>query len=99
MELSALKKLDLLLDLPPAGDDGSCDKLSMVLSDSEGRAFRAEGAGAGTALTVSGSLSSSISGSCSLNPAREDALEAERNPSRAPNVSSSCSLFCTATLD
>lgn len=39
MLLSALKKLDLRRAFPPAGDDGSWDKLSMVLSESDGRDF------------------------------------------------------------
>jgi hypothetical protein len=39
MLLSALKKLDLRLLPLAAGDDGSWDKLSMVLSDSDGRDF------------------------------------------------------------
>jgi hypothetical protein len=39
IELSALKKLDLRLVLPTAGEDGSCDRLSMVLSESDGRDF------------------------------------------------------------
>jgi hypothetical protein len=39
IELSALKKLDLRLVLPAAGEDGSCDRLSMVLSESDGRDF------------------------------------------------------------
>lgn len=38
MLLSWLKKLDLRrLPLPPAGEEGSCERLSMVLSESEGR--------------------------------------------------------------
>lgn len=37
--LSALKKLDLRRVLPAAGDEGSCDKLSIVLSDKDGRDF------------------------------------------------------------
>ena len=65
IELSALKKLDLRLDLP-AGDDGSWDKLSMVRSDSDGRDFLAIGAGGATSSTGEGSpLSSTYSGSCS----------------------------------
>ena len=49
--LSALKKLDLRLPLPAAGDDGRLAKLSMVRSDSDGRdffltAFSGSGSGA-----------------------------------------------------
>jgi hypothetical protein len=39
MLLSALKKLDLRLPLPGAGEDGNCDRLSIVLSDNDGRDF------------------------------------------------------------
>jgi hypothetical protein len=39
MLLSALKKLDRRLPLPGAGDDGSWDRLSIVLSESDGRLF------------------------------------------------------------
>jgi hypothetical protein len=90
IELSALKKLDLLLlPLPPAGDDGSCDKLSIVRSDSEGRDFLGTGPGAG--FEDSDSCSGIHSGSASRNPALEDALddarEADRNASRSPNSS------------
>lgn len=88
MLLSALKKLDLRLPLPPAGDDGTCDKLSMVLSESDGRLFL-------VAALASGSVSRANSGSTSLpwcparELAREEALEAERKPSKPPNASSS----------
>ena len=50
MLFSALKKLDLLLGFPGAGDDGSWDRLSMVRSESDGRDF--------FALVFSGSGSS-----------------------------------------
>lgn len=43
MEVSPLKKLDLRLPLPPAGDWGSCDRLSIVRSDNDGRDFRGAG--------------------------------------------------------
>jgi hypothetical protein len=39
MLLSALKKLDRRLPLPGAGDDGRLDRLSIVLSESDGRLF------------------------------------------------------------
>jgi hypothetical protein len=51
IELSALKKLDLRLVLLAAGEDGSCDRLSIVLSESDGRDFLGAG--------FSGSASSS----------------------------------------
>lgn len=37
--LSALKKLDLRLPFPPAGEDGSCERLSIVRSERDGRDF------------------------------------------------------------
>lgn len=52
MLLSALKKLDLRLPFERAGDDGKFDRLSMVLSDNEGRDF-----------LLGGSPASSTSGS------------------------------------
>lgn len=88
MVLSWLKKLDLRrLPLPFAGDEGSCDRLSMVLSDSD--------RGDILLVTSSGSTSGTYSGEellswkPALEPALEDALEAERKPSRLPNTSSS----------
>lgn len=87
MELSALKKLDLRLAFPPAGEGGTCDKLSMVLSESDGRLFFL------ATLWGSGSFSSAHSSSWSRCPAlelaRDDALDAERKPSKLPNASSS----------
>jgi hypothetical protein len=56
MLLSALKKLDLRLPLPGAGDDGSWARLSMVLSDSDGRDFFF------VAVSSSGSFSKTCSG-------------------------------------
>jgi hypothetical protein len=87
MELSALKKLDLRLVLLAAGEEGSCERLSTVLSESDGRDFL------GVGFTGSASSSSRVySGSFSRNPAREpareDARDAERNASRSPSTSS-----------
>jgi hypothetical protein len=62
--LSALKKLDLRLPFPPAGDDGSSDKLSIVLSESDGRDFFLVAAGSGR---VSCSIGDSSSGSGSFS--------------------------------
>lgn len=39
MVLSAAKKLERRRVLPAAGDEGSCDRLSTVRSDSDGRDF------------------------------------------------------------
>lgn len=48
MLLSALKKLDLRLPLPPAGEEGNCDRLSIVRSERDGRdAFLATCKGSG----------------------------------------------------
>lgn len=93
MEPSALKKLDLRLLLLPAGEEGSWDRLSTVLSESEGRAFLTGlRASASPAWSSTKGYSCSWSWSSSLNPARElareDARDAERNPSRSPNTSS-----------
>ncbi len=55
--LSAPKKLDLRRVLLTAGDDGSCDKLSMVRSESDGRLFFEEG----LVSSTSGSFSFPIS--------------------------------------
>lgn len=65
MLLSALKKLDLRLPFPPAGDEGSWERLSMVRSERDGRDFfvvAGSGAGAGSGSTGdSASTSFSIS--------------------------------------
>jgi hypothetical protein len=95
MLLSALKKLDRRRPLPGAGDDGSWDRLSMVLSESDGRLFLFSGFTGLTGLDESSMAVSacSDSGSLSRNPAlelaREDAREADLKPSRLPSVSSS----------
>jgi hypothetical protein len=93
MELSALKKLDLRLVLLTAGEEGNCDKLSTVLSESEGRDFL----GACMVGSASSSSGNGYSGSFSRNPARElaceDALDAERNASRSPSTSSPDDVF------
>jgi len=77
--LSPLKKPDLLRSV--AGVAGSCDRLSTVRSDRDGRdAFR----GLGVASSMNGedaSGSSSRSGLCSRYPI----LEVVRNPSRDPS--------------
>lgn len=78
---SALKKLDLLLPFP-AGEEGSCDRLSMVRSDRDGLAFLAAG------FAGSASLSGMHSDSFSRKPAREDAREAERKALKSPRTSS-----------
>lgn len=53
--LSWLKKLDLrCLPLPFAGEDGNCDKLSIVLSDSDGRDFLFTNSSTSTSGTYSG---------------------------------------------
>lgn len=80
--LSEEKKLDRLRPLT-AGEAGSCERLSIVLSDNDGLAFLdPEGLG-------SASLSNAWSGSFSRNPAREDARDAERKASKSPSTSSS----------
>ena len=61
MLLSALKKLDLRLPFALAGDDGSWDRLSTVLSDSDGRDFFV------VAASTAGSSSITLSGSGSLS--------------------------------
>jgi hypothetical protein len=97
MVLSALKKLERRLPFPGAGDDGRLDRLSIVLSESDGRLFRFSGF---TGLMSPSSMAvSTSSGECSLsrNPAlelaREEALEADLKPSRLPSVSSSLAGF------
>jgi hypothetical protein len=93
MLLSALKKLDLRLPFPPAGDEGSCDRLSTVLSKSDGRLFffpvfsPCSGSGSGPSEREYSGLAS-LSRKPALELALEDALEADRKPSRLPNVSS-----------
>lgn len=93
--LSALKKLDRRLPLPPAGDGGSCDKLSIVRSDSDGRLFLVErvlSSGSGSSWSAY-SGSASFSWNPALEPALEEALDAERKPSKLPNASSSLLVF------
>lgn len=103
MVLSAVKKLDLRRVLLAARDEGSCDRLSTVLSDSEGRDFflgvgcaRGERSTATESDSTADSLVGSCSSSCSLSrkpaldSARDDAREADRKPSSLPSVSSSC---------
>jgi hypothetical protein len=96
MLLSAVKKLDLRLPFPPAGDEGSCDRLSMVRSERDGRLFFFS---VFSTFSGSGSLCTAYSGLASLsrNPALElaleEALEADLKPSRLPNVSSSLPAF------
>lgn len=95
MLLSALKKLDLRLPLPGAGEDGRLDRVSAVRSESDGRPFLFSGFTGLIGLEKSSIAESACSGSGSLsrNPAlelaREDALEADLKPSRLPSVSSS----------
>jgi len=87
IELSALKKLDLRLVLLAAGEEGSCDRLSTVLSESEGRDFLGAGC-TGSASSSSGVYSGSFSRNPALEPAREEARDAERKASRLPSTSS-----------
>jgi hypothetical protein len=91
MLLSPLKKLDLRLPLPGAGEGGSIDRVSMVLSESDGlRFFFAVTSGSGPASSWSTySDSASFSRNPALELALEDALDAERKPSRLPKASSS----------
>lgn len=86
IELSALKKLDRLLPLLPAGEAGTCDRLSIVLSDNDGRTFLGAGATTGAVSTGLISSSNADSGSGSRSPALED----DRNASKSPNTSLSC---------
>jgi hypothetical protein len=96
MLLSTPKKLDLRRPLPAAGEDVSAAMLSTVLSESEGRDFFfvAFSGSSSSSMAWSGSGSGWGSGSWSrnpaLDPAREEALEAERKPSKLPSASSSC---------
>jgi len=89
--LSALKKLDLRRPLLCAGEEGSCERLSIVRSESDGRDFFF----AAGSDSTSGSLWSAQLGSGSssrypaLEPALEDAREADLKPSRLPSASSS----------
>jgi hypothetical protein len=65
MLLSALKKFDLRLPFPPAGDEGSWERLSIVRSERDGRDFFVvAGSGAGSG---SGSTGDSASTSCSIS--------------------------------
>jgi len=93
MLLSAAKKLERRRVLLAAGDDGSCDRLSTVLSDNDGRDFFL-GAGCGAnsepaADSASGACSGSLSRKPSLDSAWDEAREADRKPSSWPSVSSS----------
>ena len=92
MLLSPLKKLDLRLPFFGAGDDGSCDRLSIVLSESEGLLFFFCVCSGWPGWSSSSEMALSGSGSLSRKPAlelaREDALEADLKPSSLPNVSS-----------
>jgi hypothetical protein len=88
MLLSWLKKLDLRpLLLPFAGEEGSWARLSMVRSESEGRDFLFSGSSGCTSGAYSGE--ELLSWRPALEPAREDARDAERKPLRLPNTSSS----------
>jgi hypothetical protein len=92
MLLSALKKLDLRLPFPAAGEEGSWARLSMVLSESDcllDLIFVAVWGSVSGSFSRTWSGSSSLSLKPALDPAREEALEADRNPSRLPNASSS----------
>lgn len=88
MELSWLKKLDLRrLPFPFAGEEGSMDRLSTVLSDREGRVVRLAKCSGCASGRYSGEELLSSRPAC--EPAREDALEADLKPSRLPRASSS----------
>jgi hypothetical protein len=91
IEFSALKKLDRRLPFAPAGDGGTCERLSIVRSESEGRTFLILGFVSSTSRSFSGIYI--CSGSASRKPAcesaRDEALEAERKPSKSPSTSSS----------
>jgi hypothetical protein len=92
MMLSALKKLDRRLPFPPAGEDGSWARLSMVLSDSDcllGFFLVAVWGSGESSSSVTRVGSSPMSWKPALDPAREEALDADRNPSKLPNASSS----------
>lgn len=90
MLLSWLKKLDLRpLLLPFAGEDGSWARLSMVLSESEGRDVPFSPSWGCTSGAYSGE--EVLSWKPAREPAREDARDAERKPSRLPRPS--CSLL------
>ena len=89
MLLSALKKLGRRLAFPTAGEDGSCDRLSMVLSDSDGRDFFLGDFSGSVALSSINSDSESLSRKPALELACDEALEADLNPSRLPSASSS----------
>jgi hypothetical protein len=92
MVLSALKKLDLRLPFPPAGEDGSWARLSMVLSESDcllGFCFTAVWGSGESSFSWTWSGSSPLSLKPALDPAREEALDADRNPFKLPNASSS----------
>lgn len=91
MEVSALKKLDLRRVLLAAGDEGSCARLSTVLSESDGRDFffRDVCDSGECSDTSSDADSSALSRKPALESALEEAREADLKPSRLPNVSSS----------
>lgn len=87
MAPSWLKKLDRRrLPLPPTGEEGRFDRLSIVLSDSDGRGFLWAASSGSTSGRNSGE--ELLSWKPALEPALEEALEAERKPSRLPNTSS-----------
>lgn len=93
MVLSALKKLDLRRVLPAAGEEGSCDRLSTVRSDSEGRDFFFGDISCSTAVSSTGSCCGSSSRKPAREPALDDAREAALKPSRLPRASSSLLAF------
>jgi hypothetical protein len=84
MELSTLKKLDCLL--PLATGDATCDKLSIVRSDKDGRGARLFPSTATWSVSPMPS-SSRYACSSSRNPAREDVpeVDAERKASKSPS--------------
>jgi hypothetical protein len=91
MLLSPLKKLDLRLPLLGAGEGGSIDRVSIVLSESDGLRFFdpvASDSGPGSSWSTY-SDSASFSRNPALELALEDALDAERKPFRLPKASSS----------
>ena len=89
MLLSPLKKLDLRGPFLDIGEDGICERLSMVLSEREGRlSCPWRPPWWSDASDTPPSCSGSLSRCPSLELAREDALEADLKPSSRPNASS-----------
>lgn len=89
MLLSPLKKLDLRGPFFGAGEDGICARLSMVLSESEGRLSCPWRLPSGSEPSERiPSCSGSLSRCPALELAREDALEADLKPSSRPSASS-----------